>query len=174
MSSSRPVPSVADRFVALVGVLNRECELLDHLVFKLHEAELLTAAGETRFLMFMADEIDGVAGDLGAVEVARAVLVADLTDALDLDDDASLLELADHADANTAGPLLDARSRLLNLMEELDEASGGATEVVGDRLDEVTAALSRVEQGLAGASAYDGFGSGASTAVAPAQFDEKG
>ena len=122
--------------------------------------------------MFMTDEIDDVASDLGAVEVARAVLVADLTDALELNEDASLLELAEHADANTAGPLLEARERLLRLMAELEEATGSASDVVGDRLGEVTSALERVDGGSPGRSGYDSWAGEPTAAVVPARFDE--
>ncbi len=165
-------PSVADRFVALVGVLNRECELLEHLVFKLREAELLADAGEGRFLMYMTDEIDGAASNLGSVEVARAVLVSDLTGALGLDDDASLLELAEHADALTAAPLLAARTKLLELMAEVDAASGTAADVVSGRLDEVALALDRVEGRASGSAAYESWSSASGADVDPARFDQ--
>ena len=170
--ASSSTPSVGDRFIALVGVLTRECELLEHLVFKLREAELLAEAGEGRFLMYMTDEIDGAASNLGSVEVARAVLVADLTTALGLDDDTSLLELAEHADSMTAVPLLDAREKLLALMSEVDAASDNASDAVSDRLDEVSLALDRVEGSASGGAAYESWSSASGAEVSPTRFDQ--
>lgn len=171
MTHARTAPTAAERFVALVGVLARECSLLEHLLFKLKEAELLTTAGETRFLMFMSDEIDGVAADLGAIEVARSVLVADLTEALGLDDAASLAELTDHASAQTKGPLKESRERLLALMQELDQATAEASDTVGDRLSEVSGALQRVEFGGDAASSYTALGANEPTPIGAARFD---
>lgn len=162
MTSHQGNPLLADRFVALVGLINRECALLEHLVFKLRSAELLATAGESRFLTFITDEVDAAGSDLGAIEVARALLVADITQVLGLEDDATLLELAAHAPAEVAGPLYHARDRLITLMNDLDAAAAVATGAVNERLAEVTTALDRVHPNrppFVGYGAYAGNGS---------------
>lgn len=137
----------ADRFAALVGVINRECALLQHLVFKLRSAEMLANAGEARFITLISDEVDAAASDLGAIEVARAVLVADVTHQLGIPDDATLAELADHAPEEIFAPLHQARNRLIDLMSELDDAARAATGAVTDRLNEVNGALDHAPSG---------------------------
>ena len=76
---------INERYIALVGVLNRELVILERLIFKLTQAEMLTRAGESRFLANAFDEIDTVRDDLGALEVARSMLVGDVTAALGAD-----------------------------------------------------------------------------------------
>jgi hypothetical protein len=171
MTSHQGNPLLADRFVALVGLINRESALLEHLVFKLRSAELLANAGESRFLTFITDEVDTAGSDLGAIEVARALLVADITQVLHLADDATLLELAARAPAEVAGALYHARDRLIGLMNDLDAAAAVATGAVNERLNEVTTALERVHPArpqFVGHGAYAGNGV---APYAPSRFD---
>ena len=71
-----------EQFTALVGVLRQEQAALDWLAFKVSEAELLTESQESRFLTMIVDEVDEIADELGTIEVARAMIVAELCDAL--------------------------------------------------------------------------------------------
>ena len=150
-------PPHTDRFAALVGVINRECDLLRHLVFKLRSAEMLASAGEARFITLISDEIDAASSDLGAIEVARALLVADVTHHLGIADDATLLELAEHAPDDAFVPLQQARSRLIQLMAELDDAAQAATGAVTNRLDEVNTSLEKLHFGESG-GVFDRYG----------------
>ncbi len=164
-------PMLADRFVALVGLINRECALLEHLIFKLRSAELLANAGESRFLTFITDEVDAAGSDLGAIEVARALLVADVTQMLRISDEATLLELAALAPAEVAGPLYHARDRLIGLMNDLDAAAAVATGAVNDRLNEVTTALERVHPDRPQFVGYGAYAGGGAATRGATRFD---
>lgn len=153
-SSSIP----AERFVALVGLLNREARLLERLVFKLAETELLTAAGESRFMGLILDEVDDVSKDLGGIEVARSMLVADLCDALGLQDDISLHELIAYAPADTS-PLLDElRDRMIAAANEVTEIAAQGSSTTQAQLDRVSSTLERLEPTIAGGDRYNEFG----------------
>lgn len=162
----------ADRFAALVGVINRECVLLQHLVFKLRSAEMLANAGEARFITLISDEVDSAALDLGAIEVARALLVADVTHQLGIPDDATLLELTEHAPEEIFTPLQQARSRLIDLMEELDDAARAATGAVTDRLDEVHTSLDTMQLSEIGGIS-DRYGVASVAPAAATRFDRE-
>lgn len=173
MTSSQSNPSLADRFVALVALVNREHDLLEHLVFKLRGAEMLATAGESRFLSYITDEIDEAASDLGAIEVARALLVAELTQHLGISDDATLLELAAHAPESITEALHAARNRLIALVADLDDSALVAAAAVNGRLQEVGAALEGVEPEQLRAARLHRYGVDDSTTVMPHQFDRE-
>lgn len=173
MTSQQHNPPLADRFVALVGLINREHELLEHLVFKLRGAEMLASVGESRFLSYITDEIDDAASDLGAIEVARALLVAELTQQLSLPEDATLLELAAHAPEATAQALHAARHRLIALVADLDDSALVAAAAVSGRLEEVGAALDRIEPEQLRAARLHRYGVDETADIQPHRFDRE-
>lgn len=59
MTTSTNLP-INERHIALVGVVNRELVILERLVFRLTQAEMLTRAHESGFLVHVLDEIDVV------------------------------------------------------------------------------------------------------------------
>ncbi len=169
-TGSASIPS--ERFVALVGLLNREVRLLERLVFKLTETELLTSAGEARFMGLILDEVDDVSTDLGGIEVARAMLVADLANSLGVDEEVSLQELIAYAPADTAPLLHELRDRMITAAHDLEHVAAGGSETSRRQLERVSGALERLQPGMTGASAYDEFGAQSADSPVPTTFDQ--
>jgi len=150
---------VNERYIALVGVLNRELVILERLIFKLTQAEMLARADEARFLAPIFDEIDTVRDDLGALEVARAMLVGDVTAALGLANDTlSLSQLIAYAPDLAIEPLEGLKRRLSEAMDEITELKELGSRAVMERLDQITRAIDRVEPGVFGQAGYDHAG----------------
>lgn len=171
MTSTGSASIPAERFVALVGLLNREARLLERLVFKLTETELLTAAGESRFMGLILDEVDDVTADLGGIEVARAMLVADLCDALGLGDDVPLRELIPYAPADSGPLLAELRERLINAANDLAAVAESGSTATREQIDQVAGALATLEPAARAANRYDEFGRRSPVVPVPTTFD---
>jgi len=85
------------RLAELSTVLWRQRELLQLLLFKLEEEQLLLAAGRSRWLPQATREVEMVLAEISRSELTRAVLVEDVALELGLRSDASLAQLVDHA-----------------------------------------------------------------------------
>lgn len=163
---------INERYIALVGVLNRELALLERLVFKLSEAELLTRAEESRFLGSVFDEVEAVEADLGALEVARSMLVGDVTAALGFANDSlSLSQLIEYAPDLAVEPLEGLLRRLTEAVEEVGELRERGSRVVIERLDQINKAIERVEPGVFGHDSHRGHGFMLAPAASGSRFD---
>lgn len=163
---------INERYIALVGVLNRELVLLERLIFKLSEAEMLTRADESRFLAKIFDEVEAVETDLGALEVARSMLVGDVTAALGLANDTlTLSQLIEYAPDLAVEPLEGLLRRLGEAMGEVAELRERGSRVVIERLDQLNKAIDRVEPGVFGQEAYNEHGYMLAPAASSSRFD---
>ena len=163
---------INERYIALVGVLNRELVLLERLIFKLSEAELLTRAEESRFLGKIFDEIDAVEHDLGGLEVARSMLVGDVTATLGLTADTLTLgELIEYAPDLAVEPLEGMMRRMGDAMTEIRELRERGSRVVIERLDQINAAIDRVEPAVFGQDGYNEHGYMTEPPSASSRFD---
>ncbi len=81
----------------LSSLLWHERELLDLLVFKLEEEQLLLTTGKTRWLQHATREVEQVVQRLRLASLGRAVEVAALARSWGIEGDPSLAELADGA-----------------------------------------------------------------------------
>ena len=163
---------INERYIALVGVLNRELVILERLVFKLTQAEMLTRAGESRFLANIFDEIDAVRDDLGALEVARSMLVGDVTAALGLANDSlTLSQLIAYAPDLAVEPLEGLLRRLTESMDEVTELKELGSRAVMERIDQISRAMDRVEPGAFGQGEYDHAGFVTAPVVTSSRFD---
>ena len=163
---------INERYIALVGVLNRELVILERLVFKLTQAEMLTRAGESRFLANIFDEIDSVRDDLGALEVARSMLVGDVTAALGLANDTlTLSQLIAYAPDLAVEPLEGLLRRMAEAMEEVAELKEMGSRAVMERLDQIARAMDRVEPGVFGQAGYDQGGFVTAPVTTSSRFD---
>jgi hypothetical protein len=82
----------------LSALLWRERELLELLVFKLEEEQLLLiTAGKARWLQFATREVEQVMEKVREAGLARTVEVATLAQEWGTDESATLRELVDHA-----------------------------------------------------------------------------
>jgi len=100
----------------LSAALWRERELLDLLVFKLEEEQLLLAAGKARWLQFATREVEQVMERLRTASLARTVEVSNLAKEWGTDENATLRELVEHAPEGAWGELFEAH---LTAMSEL-------------------------------------------------------
>ena len=112
-------------------ILWEERRLLELLVFKLEEQQLLLAAGRTRWLAHAADELDAVMEDLRHVELLRAVEVDGTAAALGLPPGPSLAALADAAPDPWDDLLAQHRAALVALADEVRDRSAHNCEVLG-------------------------------------------
>jgi glycine/D-amino acid oxidase-like deaminating enzyme len=76
-------------------ILWRERELLDTLLFKLEQEQLLLAAGRSRWLLRAAREVEAVLETVRETEMLRAVAADDVAEQLGLRSNPSLRALAD-------------------------------------------------------------------------------
>lgn len=102
------------------NILWRERQLLELLVFKLEEEQLVLAAGRSRWLTHATREVETVLGEIKKVELDRAVMVQSLARDLGLADSPSLRELCDSAPTPWNKVFEEHRRSLLELAQEID------------------------------------------------------
>jgi hypothetical protein len=102
------------------NILWRERQLLELLVFKLEEEQLVLAAGRTRWLAHATREVESVLGEIKRVELERAMAVAEAGRDLGLSDSPALRELAALSPAPWDGIFGEHRRALLGLAQEID------------------------------------------------------
>jgi FlgN protein len=82
----------------LSEIMSRERELLDILLFKLAEEQMVLASGHTRWLGRAAREVENVLDTVRQTELLRAVAADELAASLGLEANPSLRSLADAVD----------------------------------------------------------------------------
>ena len=102
------------------NILWRERQLLELLVFKLEEEQLVLAAGRTRWLAHATREVESVLAEIKRVELERAMQVADAGRELGLSGAPTLRELAGLTAAPWDGIFAEHRRALLTLAQEID------------------------------------------------------
>ena len=100
-------------------------ELLDLLTFKLETEQVLVAAGRSRWLGRATHEVELVLEELRHAELRRTIELGDVADALGLDPNISLSQLADVAPAPWGHVLTDHRVTLLNATTEISNLAEG-------------------------------------------------
>src|SRR4051794_7457398 len=102
------------------NILWRERQLLELLVFKLEEEQLVLAAGRSRWLAHATREVESVLGGIKRIELERAVQVADAGPELGLSDGPTLRELASFTPPPWDGIFTEHRRALLTLAQQID------------------------------------------------------
>ncbi|NKX53601.1 flagellar protein FlgN [Arthrobacter mobilis] len=97
----------------LSAMLWRERELLELLVFKLEEEQLLLTAGKSRWLQHATREVEQVLERVRGAGLARAVEVAALAAEWGTAENATLRELAAQAPAGPWGEIFNGHLRAL-------------------------------------------------------------
>lgn len=162
-----------EQFTALLGVLRQEYAALDRLSFKLTEAELLAQAHEGRFLAMIADEVDEIADEVGTIAIARAMIVAEVCDALgQLDDDISLNELMASAPRDIVASLTELRTQLLELTNEISATTIRGSGAAKEQLATIKAALDNLEPVSSARTGYDQWGAQQTATTGATRFDE--
>jgi hypothetical protein len=101
------------------NILWKERHLLELLLFKLEEEQLLLAAGRTRWLAQATREVEMVLEEIKQTELARAIDVDDAAAGLGLGANPSLRELAEAAPSPWNGLLAEHRAAFLATTEEI-------------------------------------------------------
>ncbi len=101
------------------NILWRERHLLELLLFKLDEEQLVLAAGRTRWLPRATREVEMVLEEIRQTELERAVEVSRLSVDLGLPSGASLRQLAEAAPEPWHDMLLEHRHAFLTLTDEI-------------------------------------------------------
>ena len=102
------------------NILWRERQLLELLVFKLEEEQLVLASGRTRWLSHATREVETILNEIKRVELERAMALAGSMVELGLSDAPSLRELAAIAPTPWDGIFAEHRRALLTLAQEID------------------------------------------------------
>lgn len=101
------------------AILWRERHLLELLLFKLDEEQLVLAAGRTRWLARATREVEMVLEEIRQTELERAVEVSRVAVDLGLSASASLRQLAKVAPAPWQDILVEHRQAFLSLTDEV-------------------------------------------------------
>lgn len=102
------------------NILWRERQLLELLLFKLEEEQLILASGRPRWLSHATREVETVLGEIKRVELDRAVEVQAVADELKLVETPTLRELAETAGGPWTRIFEEHRKALLELAGEID------------------------------------------------------
>jgi len=100
----------------LSALLWQERELLELLVFKLEEEQLLLTSGKTRWLHHATREVEQVLGRLRDIGLARAVHASGVATQWGIDDGASLRELSISAPQGPWGELLGEHLQAMTVL----------------------------------------------------------
>jgi hypothetical protein len=126
-SEGRSTMSLAD----VSTVLWTERELLELLLFKLEEEQLVLASGRARWLAHATREVEMVMEQIRGAELSRAVAVDQLAGERGLGPGPSLTALAEAAPAPWDDMLRDHREAFLALTEEISSISRSNRELLG-------------------------------------------
>jgi hypothetical protein len=105
------------------NILWRERQLLELLVFKLEEEQLVLAAGRTRWLAHATREVETVLAEIKQIELERAVVLEGVSQELGLSSSPSLRELAELTPAPWNKLFEDHRRALLETAQEIDSVA---------------------------------------------------
>jgi len=102
------------------NILWRERQLMELLLFKLEEEQLVLASGRDRWLAHATREVETVLQEIKHVELDRAVAVESVGADLGLTESPSLRALAEHAAGPWGRIFEEHRKALLDLAAEID------------------------------------------------------
>ncbi len=132
-------------FAEVSTVLWTERELLELLLFKLEEEQLVLASGRTRWLAHATREVEMVIEQIRGAELSRAVAVDELAGELGLTAGPSLTTLAEAAPAPWDEMLRDHQLAFLQLTDEISDMSRSNRELLGTAARASREALMGVE-----------------------------
>lgn len=104
----------------LSGVLWRERQLLELLLFKLEEEQLILTSGKSQWLGHATREVESVLDQIRGVELGRAVEAEDAALALGLEPGAGLVAMAERAPAPWDELLRDHHQAFVDLTDQIN------------------------------------------------------
>jgi len=114
----------------LASILWREREMLELLLFKLEEEQLVLAGGRTRWLAHATREVEVVLEEIRRTEVVRAAEVEAIGASLGLGPNPSLTQLAEASPAPWSDLLHQHRKAFLMLTSEISGVAGANRELL--------------------------------------------
>lgn len=136
------------------AVLWKERHLLELLLFKLEEEQLLLAAGRSRWLPRATREVEMVLDELRHTELERAVEVDRVSAELGLPSDASLRMLAEAATSPWRGLLEEHRQAFMTLTDEVTQMVQANRELLSRGQKAVRDVLAHFSEAPAVAAGY--------------------
>jgi hypothetical protein len=117
------VDNQVNGFSQVASLLWQEREILERVLFKLHEEQLVAASGQVRWLGAASSELEAALLDVRRAEVVRAAKVDELAEQRGLPPGIALAQLADAAPEPWDEILLEHRAALRRLAAEIDAAT---------------------------------------------------
>lgn len=114
----------------LSEILWRERELLDTLLFKLEEEQMVLAGGRTRWLARAAREVESVLETIRATEILRAVAADEAAASVGLGHNPSLRALAEAVDEPWRSILLDHHEAFAATTHEVVALAGANRDLI--------------------------------------------
>jgi len=152
------------------NILWQERRLLELLVFKLEEEQLVLAAGRTRWLSHATREVDNVLEEIKKVELQRAIEVEDVAQELGLSSAPSLRELAELTPTPWSGIFEEHRRALLETAQEIDSVARANRDLLSRGQQATREALATI--GHVETDSYTAKGSAAAGKVGLRLIDE--
>jgi hypothetical protein len=156
-----------DLFAEVASVLWSEREMLEHLLFKLVEEQLVLAAGSTRWLNCADAEVRAATARLQLGEVTRAVQVEALAERLHMPVATTLAELASIAPEPWPLVLTEHRAALRSLVAEIDAVAAENRRLLHAGANAIRETLDHLGDAVAG---YDATGGAVSYGTAGGSF----
>lgn len=146
----------------LSQILWRERELLDTLLFKLEEEQLVLASGRNRWLMRAAREVEAVLETIRETEILRSVAADEAAASIGLGHNPSLRALAEAADEPWRGILLDHHEAFVAVTAEISALADSNKELITAGFRSARDTLLSLGEG------HEGYGAdGSAVAVSP-------
>jgi hypothetical protein len=146
------------------SILWRERHLLELLLFKLEEEQLLLAAGRTRWLSHATREVEMVLDEIKQTELARSVEVDAVAATLGLGSDPSLRELAETAPAPFGDLFEEHRVAFLTVTDEITALAEANRQLLARGYQAAKEVLATM-----GETRVEVYGPGGVTSVTPRQ-----
>ena len=125
----------------LSTVLWRERELLEMLLFKLEEEELMLASGRSRWLGRAAREVEAVLDQIRGIELGRSIEADDAAREVGITEGASLLELAKAAPTPWNDLLRSHHVALTDITSQIDALAHSNRDVLSQSVRATQEAL---------------------------------
>ena len=112
------------------GVLWRERQLLDLLLFKLEEEQLILTSGRTQWLGHATREVEAVLAQIREAELGRAIEADEACREVGVEPGSSLLTIAVHAPAPWRDVLAQHHEAFVELTEQINALAEGNRELL--------------------------------------------
>jgi hypothetical protein len=142
---------------ALSAQLQRECGLMELLLFKLQQEHLMLAAGQDRWLQHATAEVNLVMEQLSQESAARTAIAAGLARSCGIDAEATLAQLASVAPVEWAAMLVDQRRQLRDLLGQIEQVGRTNREILASRLSVARDALALLGEAPAVGYGHDTY-----------------